>query len=127
MKFGTLRRRNLSPARILLCGLVGWAGAAFGDAAPGWGQESSAAQEAAAAPAAELLGPEELRKLVAPVALYPDDLLAIVLPASTNPLQIVQAQRFLDKRNADQTLQPNSEWDPSIRGADQLPPKLSQK
>jgi hypothetical protein len=33
--------------------------------------------------------------------LYPDDLVAIILPASTNPLQIVQADRFLDKRKTD--------------------------
>ena len=43
-----------------------------------------------------LLDPIELEDLVGPVALYPDDLLAIVLPASTFPLQLVQAQRFLD-------------------------------
>ena len=126
MKFGALRRHKLSPARLLLCGLLGWAGAAFGDAAPGWAQESAAAQEAAAAPAAELLGPEELRKLVAPVVLYPDDLLAIVLPASTNPLQIVQAQRFLDKRKADQTVQPNAEWDPSILALINYPEVVSK-
>ncbi len=126
MKLGALRRHKLSLARLFLCSLVGWAGAAFGDAAPGWAQESSAVQEAAAAPAAQLLGPEELRKLVAPVALYPDDLLAIVLPASTNPLQIVQAQRFLDKRKTDQTLQPNSEWDPSILALINYPEVVSK-
>jgi Protein of unknown function (DUF3300) len=126
MKFGTLRRHKLSPARLFLCGLVGWAGAALGDPARGWAQESSAAQEAAAAPAAELLGPEELRKLVAPVALYPDDLLAIALPASTNPLQIVQAQRFLDKRNTDQKLQPDAEWDPSILALINYPEVVSK-
>jgi len=86
----------------------------LGDAAPARGQEDSATQEAAAAPAAELLGPDDLRKLVAPIALYPDDLLAVVLPASTNPLQIVQAQRFLDKRKTDQKLQPDAEWDPPV-------------
>jgi hypothetical protein len=87
-------------------------GATALDGRPARAQESPA--EAAAAPAAELLGPDELRKLVAPVALYPDDLLAIVLPASTNPLQIVQAHRFLETRKADQKLQPDPEWDPSV-------------
>ena len=65
-------------------------------------------------PATGLLQPEELRLLVAPIALYSDDLLAIVLPASTNPVQIVEAQRFLEKRITDQKLEPNAEWDPSI-------------
>src|SRR6185312_8135723 len=107
-------RHRLLPRRLFLCGLVAWAVTALGDAALARGQENAAAQEAAAAPAATVLGPEELRKLVAPIALYPDELLAVVLPASTNPLQVVQAQRYLDKRKADQKLQPNSEWDPAV-------------
>jgi len=44
---------------------------------------------------------EELEKLVGRIALYPDDLVAIILPGATNPLQIVQADRFLEKRKAD--------------------------
>ena len=40
---------------------------------------------------------EELETLVGPIALYPDDLLGIVLPASTYPLQIVQAARYLEQ------------------------------
>ncbi|MDE0065167.1 MAG: DUF3300 domain-containing protein, partial [Gammaproteobacteria bacterium] len=56
----------------------------------------------------------ELEALVAPVALYPDDLLAIVLPASTFPLQIVLAARFLEEREVDPSLEPDAEWDASI-------------
>jgi len=56
----------------------------------------------------------ELAELVGPVALYPDDLLAIVLPASTYPLEIVQAARFLEQYEQDSTLQPNEEWDESV-------------
>jgi len=41
-----------------------------------------------------ILSGSELEGLIGPIALYPDDLLAIVLPASTYPLQIVQAARF---------------------------------
>jgi hypothetical protein len=44
---------------------------------------------------------------VAPVALYPDDLLAILLPAATTPLDVVKAQRFLDQHKADPNLQPD--------------------
>ena len=61
-----------------------------------------------------LLTAEELNALVAPVALYPDELLAIVLPASTNPIQVVEAQRVLEKRAQDPNLQPDEEWDPSV-------------
>jgi hypothetical protein len=72
--------------------------------------QRAAAQE----PEAKPLTPAELEELVGPVALYPDDLLAIVLPASTYPLQVVQAARFLDDRANDETLKPNPEWDDSI-------------
>jgi hypothetical protein len=54
--------------------------------------------------------PADLEKLVAPVALYPDDLLAVVLRAATQPVQIVQAVRFLDKYARDKTLKPNPAW-----------------
>lgn len=55
-----------------------------------------------------------LETLVAPVALYPDDLLSIVLPASTYPLQIVQAARFLDELKADPDLKPPADWDDAV-------------
>jgi len=58
--------------------------------------------------------PAALQDLVGPIALYPDDLVAIVLPASTYPLQVVEAARFLDKRATDATLQPKEEWDDSV-------------
>ena len=58
---------------------------------------------------------EELSKLVGPIALYPDDLVAIILPASTNPLQLVQADRFLDKRKADPKLPIDDKWDDAVK------------
>jgi len=49
-------------------------------------------------PTVELLKPEQLEALVAPIALYPDELLANVLAASTYPLEVVQADRWLKAR-----------------------------
>ena len=49
------------------------------------------------APEADRFSQDELRKLLAPIALYPDALLAQMLPAAAYPLEIVQAQRWLDK------------------------------
>ena len=57
----------------------------------------------------------ELYKLVAPIALYPDDLVALILPASTYPLEIVQADRFLDKRKTDKNLKINDAWQDSVK------------
>lgn len=56
----------------------------------------------------------ELEELVGPIALYPDDLLAIVLPASAYPLQIVSAARFLDDLAGDASLKPDPSWDDSV-------------
>lgn len=58
---------------------------------------------------------EELENLVGRIALYPDDLVAVILPASTHPLQIVQADRFLDKRKADPKLKYDEGWDDSVK------------
>jgi hypothetical protein len=56
----------------------------------------------------------EIEELVGPIALYPDDLLAIVLPASTFPLQVVEAARFLEALEKDPSLEPDEDWDDSI-------------
>src|SRR6185312_10004283 len=60
-------------------------------ALPATGQDAAApAQQAAAT-----LPPDQLDSLVAPIALYPDDLLSQVLVASTYPLEVVQLQQWL--------------------------------
>src|SRR6185436_7441925 len=41
----------------------------------------------------------ELQKLVEPIALHPDPLIAMILPASAYPLEIVQAARFVKDTN----------------------------
>jgi hypothetical protein len=46
---------------------------------------------------APLWTPDQLRNLVAPVALYPDPLLGQILAASTYPLEIVEAQQWLQQ------------------------------
>lgn len=48
------------------------------------------------APAADVLKPAELDGLVAPIALYPDTLLANVLMAATYPLEVVRAERWIE-------------------------------
>jgi hypothetical protein len=61
----------------------------------------------------------ELDALVAPIALYPDQLLAQVLMASTYPLEIVMAARFVQQNPTltgdalDQALR-DQNWDPSV-------------
>jgi hypothetical protein len=73
--------------------------------------------QAPVAPTAAAAVPSEqdLEALVGPIALYPDDLVAIILPASTNPLQIVQADRFLDKRKTDPKAPVDEKWDEAVK------------
>lgn len=61
------------------------------------------------------LSAAQLEELVGRIALYPDDLLAIILPAATFPLDVVQADRFLQKLKQDKNLKPDERWDESIR------------
>jgi len=70
--------------------------------------------------------PEQLEQLVGPIALYPDDLVALILPASTNPLQIVQVDRFLDKRKQDKNLKPDESWDEPIKALANYPDVIKQ-
>src|SRR5882762_7430047 len=46
-----------------------------------------------------LQSPQELQQLVAPIALYPDALVAQVLAASTYPTEIVEADRWLQNHS----------------------------
>jgi hypothetical protein len=62
-------------------------------------QQAPAPATPTPAPADEtLLKPEQLEALVAPIALYPDALLANMLAAATYPLEIVEADRWLKER-----------------------------
>jgi hypothetical protein len=115
------------PVVALLLGLLALtcqdAEAQFADATS---SEAAASGDAAGDQSSTLLTAEELNTLVAPIALYPDELLAIVLPASTNPIQIVEAQRFLDQRAKDPNLQPDEEWDPSVLALINYPEALKK-
>jgi hypothetical protein len=87
---------------------------------------TAAQAPAASGNTAQTPSPEELERLVGPIALYPDDLVAIILPASTNPLQIVQADRFLDKRKQDPQLPVDDKWDDSVKALLNYPDVVKQ-
>jgi len=70
--------------------------------------------------------PDQLDSLVAPIALYPDPMLAQTLAASTYPLELIQLQQWLaknpglkDKALADAVAK--QPWDPSIQALAALP------
>jgi hypothetical protein len=85
-----------------------------------------------AAPAAsdQLLKPEQLEALVSPIALYPDSSLSNVLMASTYPLEIVQAERWLARnKNLSGDVQKaavdKQAWDDSVKALIATPPVLA--
>jgi len=73
---------------------------------------------------------EELARLLAPIALYPDALLSQVLMASTYPLEVVAADRWVDQNKAlkgDDLAKALEEqtWDPSVKSLVNFPTVLS--
>ena len=88
----------------------------------------------AAAPAAQS-GPavpqEELDKLLAPIALYPDALIAQILMASTYPLEVVEAARWSKanpsvKDKALEDAMQKQSWDPAVKALTAVPQVLKQ-
>jgi hypothetical protein len=88
--------------------------------------QNAAAPATPSADAGPKIPGDQLDSLVAPIALYPDPLLAQVLAAATYPLEIVQLGQWLgqhkdlkDKPLADAVAQQG--WDPSVQGLAGLP------
>src|SRR5579859_6130591 len=82
-------------------------------------------------PPAQMLPPEQLDNLVAPVALYPDSLLSQVLVAATYPLEIVEAAQWLQQNSnlrgaqlVEAARQQN--WDASIQALVVFPDVLTR-
>jgi Protein of unknown function (DUF3300) len=75
---------------------------------------------------------EQLDAMLAPIALYPDELLTQILMASTYPLQVVQAARWLEKDD-NKALKGDAlaealnreAWDPSVKSLAPFPQVLA--
>ena len=100
-----------------------------------WPQDLSANQDApppaqaAPAPPYTQQTPEQLQQLVAPIALYPDSLVAQILAASTFPEQVVQADRWVQahpdlKGDALGQAVDQQPWDPSVKALTAFPSVL---
>ena len=74
--------------------------------------------------------PEQLQQLVAPIALYPDELVAQILAAATYPTEVVEADRWqeqhsnLKSQELAQAVDKES-WDPSVKALAQFPSVLA--
>jgi Protein of unknown function (DUF3300) len=106
--------------------------------APGGNAQTSAPQtgslqvqpSAEGGPAAPAFKPEELEQIAAPIALYPDPLVAQIFMASTYPVEIVQAARFAQANPNLKGDQLNEElkkqdWDDSVKSLLSFPDVLA--
>jgi hypothetical protein len=88
-------------------------------------QASSSSQDSTPIPA------DQLDSLVAPIALYPDPLLAQILAASTYPIELVELEQWLAKNpslkgQALATAVEKEQWDPSVQSMAGLPDVVKQ-
>lgn len=70
------------------------------------------------------LSAEELEQLLAPIALYPDALIALILPAATAPADVVLAARHLRDSGGDRTQIEHRAWDESVKSLTNYPDLL---
>src|SRR5262245_59114153 len=81
-------------------------------------------------PQQQALTQQQVQQLVAPIALYPDALLAQVLTASTYPLEVTLAARWAEKNPnlkgaALEEAMQKEPWDPSVKGLTSVPQVLA--
>jgi hypothetical protein len=76
------------------------------------------------APVYQPLSADQLDQLLGPIALYPDPLLAEILPAATLPTQIVLADRYLNGLGDRDPIE-QQPWDPSIQALAHYPAVLA--
>ncbi len=118
---------------ILSLSLMMPADGAWGQAAAPVPAPTTAGTATETAPSATKFNPEQLDAMLAPIALYPDDLLVQTLMAATYPLQIVEAVRWLESDNNKdlkgdalaKALEPLP-WDPSVKSLVPFPQVLDQ-
>ena len=92
---------------------------------------STTPDAAAAKPATKTFSQQDLDQLLAPIALYPDALLAQMLMASTYPLEVVQAARWVKDYpkvtgKALEDAMEKMSWDPSVKALTAVPQVLQQ-
>ena len=108
---------------LLLCCLL----VRFTAQAQSYGPLSQADEQSPASPVKPSL--KELQQLVAPIALYPDALVAQILAASTYPTEIVEADRWMQRHSdlkGDKLAKEvdKQDWDPSVKAMAQFPSVL---
>jgi hypothetical protein len=105
---------------------LAWLSAAWGGGAQSLSARQAPQAQTAPAPRYAQQTPAQLQEEVAPIALYPDGLVAQILAAATFPEQIVQADRWMQahpdlKDEALARAVDQQPWDPSVKALTAFP------
>ena len=93
-----LRKVRFWSVTVLLAAVTAGCGPKPSEPPPPEEASATPVPTATPAPGVVRLGPEELDELLAPIALYPDALIALILPAATVPSDVVMGARFARSR-----------------------------
>ena len=121
----------MTPKRLIPC-LLATMLASLPYAVPAQQSASGASATSQSAQAgAKTFSQQDLDQLLAPIALYPDNVLAQMLMASTYPLEIVQAARWVKANpkvsgKALEDAMQGQSWDPSVKAMAAMPDVLKR-
>jgi hypothetical protein len=139
MEFGNMERLSVTPeikggimnltrtymralALALIVAFIAPAGVVAQDA----GETAQPAQDTGESAQPQKFSKEELAQMLAPIALYPDSLLSQILMASTYPLEVVEADRWVEQNpnlqgdKLDEALK-EKDWDVSVKSLCHFP------
>src|ERR1700719_1852736 len=128
------RIRKMALPALLVSGTIVLASVQVGFASDATQADTRPAAEMAppssSEPAQAAWSPDELNQLVAPIALYPDALVAQIVAAASYPTEVVEADRWMQqnsglKGEALAKAADSQSWDPSVKALTQFPSVLA--
>src|ERR1700737_5230864 len=128
----THRTRHMAISALLVSGSIVLVSAQVGCASQASQADMQPATEVA--PSSEAVevaqSPDELNQLVAPIALYPDALVAQIVAAASYPTEVVEAERWILQNSGLKGEElakaaDSQSWDPSVKALIQFPSVLA--
>jgi uncharacterized membrane protein YgcG len=130
----THRTREMALPALLVSGSLVLASVLVGCASQASQADTQPAAEVAPPSSSEPLqaaqSPDELNQLVAPIALYPDALVAQIVAAASYPTEVVEADRWIQQNSGLKGEElakaaDSQSWDPSVKALTQFPSALA--
>jgi Protein of unknown function (DUF3300) len=128
------RTREMALPALLISGFLVLASVQVGCASQVSQDDTQPAAEVAPPSSSEAVqvawSPDELNQLVAPIALYPDALVAQIVAAASYPTEVVEADRWIQQNSGLKGEElakaaDSQSWDPSVKALTQFPSVLA--